>query len=208
MALISLKMLISIYEQQRKGETMRKVSFMLVLTLLVALVISSNQVRQAQERKLEDQERTEQSMPERNIELTIAPVEYDDHVSDYVTKTSYKVGENVDIALIMTNKMNRRTVIGWSNPLLQNRLKLRKDGQEVAYLPEVSKQIAKIEKYGPAGDSVKSIELQPNESKQVGFIYLKSWYPPLEAGHYELKIKRQFYDNEIHSNTITFEIVP
>jgi len=50
---------------------MRKVSFMLVLTLLVALVISSNQVRQAQELKADNQERTEQSKPELNIELTI-----------------------------------------------------------------------------------------------------------------------------------------
>ena len=187
---------------------MRKVFFILVLTLLVALLISSHQVRQAQERKPENQERTEQSISERDIELTIALVEYDDHASDYVTKTSYKVGENVDIALIMTNKMERRTVIGWSDPLLQNRLKLRKDGQEVAYLPEVSKQLAKIEKYGPAGSSVKSIELQPNEPKRIGFISLKDWYPPLEAGHYELKIKRQFYSNKIHSNTATFEVVP
>jgi hypothetical protein len=186
---------------------MRKVLFILVLTLLVALV-SSNQVRQAQERKADNQERTEQSMRERDIELTIASVEYDDHAIDYVNKTSYKVGENVDIALIMTNKMDQRTVIGWSNPLLQNRLKLRRDGQEVAYLPEISKQLTKIEKYGPAGDSVKSIELQPNESKRIGFISLKDWYPPLEAGHYELKIKRQFYGNKIHSNTVTFEVVP
>ncbi len=143
---------------------MRKVSFMLVLTFLVALVISSNQVRQAQERKAENQERTEQSVPERNIELTIAPVEYDERAGDYVTKTSYTVGEQIKIALTMTNNMQGRTIIVWSSVLFENHLKLQKDGQEVAYLPEISDKLSDIERHGYMG-SVKSIELQPNESK-------------------------------------------
>ncbi len=188
---------------------MRKFLTMLLLTFVGILVINSYQTRQAQERKAEVQERSEQSLPQSDIELTTTPVSYDDRAGDYVATTSYKVGEDVRIALTMINRMGQRTVVGWADSLFQNRLKLQKNGHEIEYLPGLPDKISKKEKYGHDG-SVRSIELQPNESKRIGLIYLKSWYPPLEAGQYQLKIKHKLFGEvkPVHSNEVTFEVVP
>ncbi len=210
LALIPLDMFIVICKQWRKGETMSKASLVIVLTFLGTLVISSNNAGQTetQEQKAGTQERAEQSITERDIELTIASVEYDDPAADHVPETRYTVGEEVIIALTMTNRMGQRTVISWSDPLFQNRLKLQKDGQEVAYLPELPDKLSKMDRYGYASGSVRPIELLPNVPNRVGLLFLKEWYPPLEAGRYELRIKRRFFGNEIHSNKVTFEVVP
>lgn len=187
---------------------MRKITFILVITFLGAVIVSSSQVRQAQERKVEIQERSE-PMRERNIELTITPVGYDEHAGDYVPQASFTLGEQVNIALTMTNRMGERTAVGWGDSLFQNRLKLEKDGQEVAYLSELPNKISKMEKHDYAG-SMQFIGLLPNVPERIGLIYLKDWYPSLEAGHYQLKVKHIFFGQEkpIHSNIATFDVVP
>ncbi len=179
-----------------------------VFTILGSLIVGNSQVKQAQEHKVEIQERPE-PMRERNIELTITPVGYDVREGDYVPQASFPVGEQINIALTMTNGMEHGTAVGWGNSMFQNRLKLEKDGEEVAYLPGLANKISKMEKYGYVGD-MQSTRLPPNVPVRVGLVYLKEWYPPLEAGHYRLKVKHIFFGEErpIHSNEATFDVVP
>lgn len=186
---------------------MRKITCILVLTLLGAAIASSSQLNQTQDERFENQERPEPSR-DRNIELTVTPVGSDDFTSKYVPQNTFVVGEQVAFALTMTNRMAERTFLGWGDVLFQTRVSLRKDGQELAYLPDISDALTKMDRHEYQGNS-RFIELLPNVPKQISVLLLKNWYPPLEAGHYQLKIKHIFFGQgiPIHSNVATFDVV-
>jgi hypothetical protein len=187
---------------------MRKITIILVVTFLGSLIVSSSQVNQTQEERFENQERPE-PVRERNIELTITTVGPDERESNYVDQNTFIAGEQVRIAITMTNRMAERTVIGWGDVLFQTRVKLQRDGQEVAYLPDISDALTKLDRHEYQGNS-RFIELLPNVPKQVSVLLLKNWYPPLEVGHYQLKVKHIFFGQgtPIHSNLATFDVVP
>jgi hypothetical protein len=183
-------------------------TFIFLITLLGAVVVTSSQVKQTQEERFENQERPEPSR-DRNIELTITTVGYDEPAVRYVPQNTFVVGDQVEFAVTMTNRMPERTFLGWGDVLFQTRVNLRKDGQEVAYLPDISDALTRMDRHEYQGNS-RFIELLPNVPKQVSVLLLKNWYPPLEAGHYQLRVKHIFFGQgtPIHSNVATFDIVP
>ncbi len=187
---------------------MRKITIILAVTFLGSLIVGNSQVKQTQEESFDLREQLE-PVRERNIELTIALVGYDERASHYVGQNTFNVGEQVQFAMTMTNRMAERTVIGWGNVLFQTRVNLQRDGQDVAYLPDISDELNRVDRHGYQGNS-KFIELFPNEPKRVSVLLLKNWYPSLEAGQYRLKVKYIFFGQgkPIHSNEATFDVVP
>jgi hypothetical protein len=120
-------------------------------------------------------------------------------------KDSFKVGEEVQIKVEITNLSNKviniPKGIGFSRPTLFH------NGQLVSYREEVSKQFRK----GEGGSITGMLFPKPNES-QSEILDLNDYYEPLEPGQYQLSLERRFFkvnDNaiKIQSNAVTFEVV-
>jgi hypothetical protein len=137
-------------------------------------------------------------------------------------RDSYRVGQRVPVSIIMTNTSDRPVQVCNSGTLYQDRPTLLKDAQPVPYL-KVQSQLQKSseeDKTCSTLDVPDPIILQPKETKTVDWFILAegrvdmgdlTWYEPLQAGKYELSIKRRLWCCDgpmVESNKISFEVVP
>ena len=137
-------------------------------------------------------------------------------------RDSYRVGQRVPVSIIMTNTSDQPVQVCDSGTLYQDRPTLLKDGQPVPYL-KLQAQLLKSseeDKTCLTLDVPDPITLQPKETRVIDWFILAegrvemgdlAWYEPLQAGKYELSIKRRLSCCDgpmVASNKISFEVVP
>jgi len=136
--------------------------------------------------------------------------------------TRYKVGEQIPIAITMTNTSNVDFTACISSDLYQNLPKLTRDGQPVPYMNWQSYERVNAQKNHVCEKEnlPQPIMLKANESKLVDWFVLsdnpyngegEAWYDPLPPGKYELTIQRRLACCDgpmIVSNQTNFEVVP
>ena len=132
-------------------------------------------------------------------------------------KNQFKVGEDIPVTISMTNTGSQTAKYCISTSLFQNRPQLRRDGQLLPYLTNLTETTDKEEAVQRCerSDSRQINELQPQQTKVVDWIKFSqmgiAWYGPLPAGHYELVLRRRIECCQgpmVESNKVTFEIVP
>lgn len=184
---------------------------MLLMAMLLASLLCS-----VQSRSSVGQEKTEAvtaSVSEAVIKVTIAtgggmygPV-----------KSQFKVGEEIPVAISMTNTGDKPAKYCLSTSVFQNRPQLKKDGQLIPYLTNLPAQADQEDAIQSCerSESKQVYELQPKQTKVVDWFKISllgvAWYDKLQAGHYELALRRRIECCQgplVESNKITFEIVP
>jgi hypothetical protein len=138
------------------------------------------------------------------------------------TKSLYHVGQRVPVSITMTNTSDQSVQVCVSGTLYQDRPTLLKDGQPVPYLALQAQMLKADQKYKACSDVdlPESVILQPKEARVVDWFILAegriimgdlAWYETLQAGKYELSIKRRLSCCDgpmVESNKISFEVVP
>ena len=135
----------------------------------------------------------------------------------------YRVGDQVPIAISLTNTSSEPTYACVSSDLYQDLPRLKKNGQLLPYAKWQADWLAHVKKYQTCQheDLPESALLKTNQATTVDFLVLVddsrfptgavSWYPPLTPGTYELSLQRRIGCCDgpmIESNKISFEVVP
>jgi hypothetical protein len=136
--------------------------------------------------------------------------------------TRYKSGEQIPIAITMTNTSNDNVFACISSDLYQNLPALTKDGQTVPFMnwQSYERGYAQRNHICEKENLPEPVLLKPNESKIVDWFVLsdnpeagegEAWYDPLPPGKYELTIQRRLEccaGAMVESNKASFEVVP
>jgi hypothetical protein len=132
-------------------------------------------------------------------------------------KSRYKVGEEIPVAISMTNRGSAPVKFCLSTAVFQNRPQLKRDGKLLPYATNLTKMAGEeefIKRCEMSGDK-RYIELQPKQTRLVDWLTFNStsinWFGALEAGHYELVLERRLACCQgpmVESDKIAFEIVP
>lgn len=130
-------------------------------------------------------------------------------------KSRYKVGEEIPVAISMTNTGSVPVTYCLSTSVFQNRPQLKRDGQLLAYVTKLTEMadkedlIQRCEKSAARQD----FELQPKQTRVVDWFTFSpmsvNWYGALSAGHYEMVLQRRITCCQgpmVESDKITFEI--
>lgn len=122
---------------------------------------------------------------------------------------TFKKDDKFFFRLQMTNTSISRVVVSIIDPYYQNRPQLFRDGQLVPYRKQTAELIKHREKE-PSQRHRGVIRLEPNETKEVVYIDLATWYDQLEPGHYQLSAKYRFEPGQdwVESSVVTFEVEP
>lgn len=134
----------------------------------------------------------------------------------------YKAGEQIPIAITMTNTSNDQVFACVSSDIYQNVPKLTRDGQPVPYMKwQSAERLSAQQNHICEKENLpEAILLKPNESKLVDWFVLSDdpssgegepWYDPLPPGKYVLTIQRRLACCDgpmLVSNTTSFEVVP
>jgi len=134
----------------------------------------------------------------------------------------YKAGDQIPIAITMTNTSNADVLACISSDLYQNLPSLTKDGKPVPVMNWQSYERTNAQRNHicEKENLPQAILLKPNESKLVDWFVLsdnpeagegEAWYDPLPPGKYELTIQRRLECCEgamVESNKASFEVVP
>ena len=134
----------------------------------------------------------------------------------------YKAGDQIPIAITMTNTSNADVLACISSDLYQNLPSLTKDGKPVPFMNWQSYERTNAQRNHicEKENLPQAILLKPNESKLVDWFVLsdnpeagegEAWYDPLPPGKYELTIQRRLECCEgamVESNKASFEVVP
>jgi hypothetical protein len=137
-------------------------------------------------------------------------------------KNLYHVGQRVPVSITMTNTSDQPVQVCLSGTLYQDRPKLIKDGQAVPYLALQAQMLKADQKYKACSEVnlPEPVLLQAKETRVVDWFILAegrtimgdlAWYETLQAGKYELSIKRRLSCCDgpmVESNKISFEVVP
>jgi hypothetical protein len=137
------------------------------------------------------------------------------------TSNRYKVGDQIVIAITMTNSSEQQQNVCVSSSLYQNVPRLSKDGVDLPYIKWQSyEQInAEHNRVCQDLDLPEPVSLKAHESKMTDFFVLvdsdvatgaEAWYEALKPGKYELSIQRRLACCDgptIQSNKISFEVV-
>lgn len=132
-------------------------------------------------------------------------------------KSSYKVGEEIPVSISIANTGSAPLKYCLSTSVFQNRPQLKRDGQLLPYVNNLTAGADKAEfiERCEMSPSRQFYELQPKEPKVVDWLTLNSgainWYGQLPAGHYELTLQRRLECCQgpmVESDKIAFEIVP
>ena len=132
-------------------------------------------------------------------------------------KTQYKVGEEIPVVISLTNTTDGTLTYCRSTSVFQNRPELKRDGQLVPYLTNLTKQADEADfiQRCEASAARQLYSLQPKKTRVVDWFSLNrgslDWYGPLPAGRYELLLRRRLACCQgllLESDTITFEIKP
>jgi hypothetical protein len=154
----------------------------------------------------------------RAIEVTIATV----GSAFGPPTTRYKAGDQIPIAITMTNTSDDNVFACVSSDLYQNLPTLTKDGKPMAYMNWQSYERVNAQRNHicEKENLPEPVMLKPNESKLVDWFVLsdnpeagegEAWYDPLPPGKYELTIQRRLECCDgpmIESNKTSFEVVP
>jgi hypothetical protein len=100
-------------------------------------------------------------------------------------------------------------VLRWDN-YAQNKPRLFRDNQEVAYRKDMAELIKARHTKDSEPTSMRGIKLSPNEPKLLQTFDLSDWYEPLGPGHYVLSTQHRFRQGGkwVDSTSITFEVEP
>lgn len=98
-------------------------------------------------------------------------------------------------------------VLRWDN-YAQNKPRLFRDNQEVAYREDMAELIKARHTKDSEPTSMRGIKLSPNEPKLLQTFDLADWYEPLGPGHYVLSTQHRFRQGGkwVESAAITFEV--
>lgn len=142
------------------------------------------------------------------INLRLVSISKDPNESPTDTPPPYKVGDQIDFQLLMTQTLWEPIVI-WQmlDPYDNLRLDLTRDGDVVAYSKKATENIARTESKPPSGSGA-PVQLQPGLEVEWARVQLRDWYKPLDPGRYHLTVRRRFtWDGEwIESNPIVFVV--
>ena len=136
--------------------------------------------------------------------------------------TRYKAGEQIPIAITMTNTSDDQVFACISSDIYQNVPKLTRDGRPVPFMKSQSyERLSAQQNHTCEKENLpEAILLKPHESKLVDWFVLSDnpetgegepWYDPLPPGKYELTIQRRLACCDgpmLVSNTTSFEVVP
>lgn len=136
--------------------------------------------------------------------------------------TRYKAGEQIPIAITMTNTSNDQVLACISSDIYQNVPKLTRDGRLVPFMnwQSYERLSAQQNHICEKENLPEAILLKPHEAKLVDWFVLSDnpesgegepWYDPLPPGKYELTIQRRLACCDgpmLASNTTSFEVVP
>ena len=137
--------------------------------------------------------------------------------------TRYRVGEQIPIAITMTNTSSQPLYACVSADLYEDTPSLTRNGRLVPFAKSQSSNLetAQKEQTCQHEDLPEATLLKPNEPTIVDWLVLVDdsvlptgavyWYDPLTPGVYELSIQRRFGCCDgpmISSNTIRFEVFP
>ncbi|MEK6283201.1 MAG: hypothetical protein AABN95_22830 [Acidobacteriota bacterium] len=124
----------------------------------------------------------------------------------------FKPGTTIKFHLMGTNTSLITLVVrGWDT-YAQNKPRLLRDNQELAYRKDMAELIkarhTKASAWEPT--SVRGIKLNPNEPKFLQTLSLADWYEPLGPGHYVLFTQHRFvpFGKWVESAAISFEVCP
>lgn len=132
-------------------------------------------------------------------------------------KNQFKVGEEIPVAISMTDTGDKPAKYCLSTPLFQNRPQLKRDGQLIPYSTNVPQQTEKEDLIQNCERSAarRFEELQPKQTRVVDWFTISQkgirWYSPLSPGHYELVLRRRLECCQgpmVESNKVAFEVVP
>jgi hypothetical protein len=137
------------------------------------------------------------------------------------TTNRYKVGDQIVIAITMTNASEQPQNVCVSSSLYQNVPRLSKDGLDLPYVKWQSYEQINAERSRVCQDLdlPEPISLKPHESRMTDFFVLvdssvatgaEAWYEALKPGKYELSIQRRLSCCDgptVTSNKINFEVV-
>lgn len=126
--------------------------------------------------------------------------------SEQVEKDKFELSEKIPIKISVKNMGDTKANVpkgeDWYRP------RLYRNGRLLPYRQEVSERIEKGERGEGSFRVTGFLFLEPNQLR-VDMIDLSYWYPPLEAGQYQLSLERLFFKRErIESNVVFFEVVP
>jgi hypothetical protein len=134
----------------------------------------------------------------------------------------YSVGDQILIAITMTNTSPSPQEVCTSSDIYQNLPKLTKEGKLVPYMQWKSYEQLNAQRNHTCQEEnlPESVLLEPNEPKLADWFVLvdnstptgaEAWYDSLPPGKYELSIQRRLSCCDgpmLESNQITFEVVP
>ena len=131
----------------------------------------------------------------------------------------FRVGEQVPVAITMTNTSSEPVYVCVSSPLYQNLPTLKKDGRTLPYMNWQAYELAVSEKDRTCTNLSlpEPALLPPNQPTVVDWFILSDdaslvadgWYDPLPPGHYELSLQRRLDCCDgpmVESNTTDFEV--
>ena len=117
-------------------------------------------------------------------------------------------GNKIRFALVGINtSLLPLTVRRWDH-YSQNRPRLLRDNQEVAYREGLGELLKKKDLETDDIVNISVITLEPSNEKTLENLDMKDWYDPLKPGHYELSTQHRFVQGGkwVDSASITFEV--
>jgi len=135
----------------------------------------------------------------------------------------YRVGEQVPVAISLTNTSSEQAYVSVSSDLYQDLPRLAKNGQVVPYTKWQTYLLGNMRKDQTCEheEMPEKVLLSSNKPTVVDFLVVVddtqeptgalSWYDPLTPGVYELSIQRRFglCDGPMfESNKVSFEVIP
>jgi hypothetical protein len=120
----------------------------------------------------------------------------------------FKPGSRIIFKLMGTNTSFIELVVRRWDKYAQNKPRLFRDNQELAYRKDMAKLIKVMHTKGSEPISVRGIKLSPNEPKVLEIFDLAAWYEPLGPGHYVLSTEHRFVQGGkwVESAAIFFEV--
>jgi hypothetical protein len=121
----------------------------------------------------------------------------------------YEVGTRIVVGMDAVNISQSRIRIPVFDQWTQDRPVLLRSGDKVPYRKQISKNLAAMDTESPHS-LMQGVNLDPGERRRIDYLDFRSWYDPLEVGHYQLTVKHRFQQGQewIESAPIIFDVVP
>jgi hypothetical protein len=179
-----------------------KIVTIIVTTLILAGIITG------QEDPSTQAQRVVLNTPE-VITLKLAPVARRARAGVYQEMSGpFNAESKIQFALVGTNtSLLPLTVRRWDH-YAQNRPRLLRDNQEVAYRKGVSELLKSKDRENEDIVNISVITLEPSNEKTLENLDMKDWYDPLKPGHYQLSAQHRFVQGGkwVDSASVTFEV--